>query len=282
MKIFAYVDQSQFAESVCQHAVWISQQLGVAIELIYAIEPDSLVTSGDFSGYLALDNPQTALEEQIRLDELHNRGRIAQAREYLDATANSLREHGVDAVARRLYQGAIVDHLREHTAECLVAIVGKRGDSSSPSSQRLGSNVERLVRSAHRPVLVVSPEFTPVEYAVIAWDGGASTGKAINLLANRPLLRGAKTTLLHVVGDTSQVSSSLEDATQHLQAAGMEATSKTISGPVVDTILNEVRDSGADLLVMGAYGHSRVRHLVIGSTTTDILMRSDTSVLVFH
>lgn len=282
MKIFAYVDRSRFAESVCQHAVWVHNQLGFPIEIIHVINQDPSIASHDYSGYQVLDNPQAALEERVRLDEQHNRGRIKEARQFLDAIADRVRQLGVSAVSQRLHQGTMLDHLRENSGDCLVAIIGKRGEAANRDPQHLGSNVERLVRSAHRPVLVVSPEMAAIERAIIAWDGGATSGKAINLLANRPLLRGVQTSILHVADDPNHHARSLEDARAHLHSAGIEATAVTASGPAVDTILKHVQESDANLLVMGAYGHSRIRHLVIGSTTTEILMRAEASVLVFH
>ena len=54
------------------------------------------------------------------------------------------------------------------------------------------------------------------------------------------------------------------------------------AGDPTDVILAAVSELQAQLLILGAYGHSRIRQLMVGSTTTELLMRSSTSVLVFH
>lgn len=282
MKIFAYVDRSRFADSVWQHAVWAAKQLNAHVEIIHALDQPVSVLTQDFSGYQVLDNPQVAMEERVRLDELQNRVLIDDGRELLDAVARRVHTAGVENITQRLFQGTLLEHLRENAGNCLMAIIGKRGEGADQDPQHLGRNVERLVRSAHRPVLVAAAEFTPIERATIAWDGGESSGKAVHLLSNRPLLHGVPTTLVHVTDHPERLPASLEDAQSHLTASGMEAAVKGIAGQVADVILGEVRHSQSDLLVIGAYGHSRIRHLVIGSTTTEILMRSETSVLVFH
>lgn len=281
-KIFAYVDRSPFAESVWKHAVWASKQLGFPIEIVHVIDQPTSVVSRDFSGHHWLDNRQAAIEERVRLDELQNRVLANEGRELLDGVADAVREAGIAAVSQRLYQGTLLDHLREHAGDCLMAVIGKRGEGAGRDSQHLGRNVERLVRSAHRPILIAAESFAPVERATIAWDGGESSGNAVNLLANRPLLHGVPTTIVHVTGHPDNLPASLTDAREHLQASGMEVDISGQSGPVADTILQIVANGRSQLLVIGAYGHSRIRHLIIGSSTTEILMRSETSVLVFH
>lgn len=282
MKIFAYVDQSPIAESVWQHAVWVANQLGLPVEIIHVLDQPASTSTRDFSGHHWLENSQRAMEQRVQLDELQNRVVISEGRQLLDAVAGKVREAGVEQVSQRLFQGTLLDHLRDHANDCLIAVIGKRGEGASRDRQHLGSNVERLVRSAHRPILIAAPEFTPIERATIAWDGGASSGKSINLLANRPLLHGTPTSILHITEHPEKLPASLQDVQAHLEASGMEVRVTGRSGPVADAILQAVAEDSSQLLVIGAYGHSRIRQLVIGSTTTEILMRSETSVLVFH
>lgn len=282
MKIYAYVDRSPFAESVWQHAVWAAKQLEFPIEIVHVLDQPTAVMSRDFSGHHWLDNSHAAMEERVRLDKLQNSVLISEGRQLLDAVADEVRKAGVTQVSQRLYQGTLLDHLREHASDCLMAVIGKRGEGAGQDTQHLGRNVERLVRSAHRPILMAAPEFAPIERATIAWDGGESSGKSINLLANRPLLHGTPTTILYVTDDPDKLPASLNDAREHLEASGIEASVAGRSGSVTDAILAAVAEDDSQLLVIGAYGHSRIRQLVVGSTTTEILMRSETSVLVFH
>ena len=282
MKVFAYVDQSRFADSVWQHAVWAARQLNAQVEIIHVLDQPPSLPTHDYSGYQVLDNPSSAMEERVRLDELQNRVLIAEGRRLLDTIAGRIRDAGIASASQRLFQGTLLDHLREHSAECLLAVIGRRGEAADQDTQHLGRNVERLVRSAHRPVLVVASEFVPIHRATLAWDNGKSSGNAVHLLANQPLLHGVPTKLVHVTEHPERIPKSLEDAGEHLRASGMDVTATCINGSVSDAVLQEVEQSESDLLIIGAYGHSRIRHLVIGSITTEMLMRSETSVLIFH
>lgn len=282
MKIFAYVDRSRFAESVWQHAVWAARQMDAPVEIIHVLDQPASTPSHDYSGYHRLDNPRTAMEERVRLDEIQNRALIAEGRQMLDAVAESVRESGVKHVSQRLYQGTLAEHFQQNASDCLLAVVGKRGEGANQDARHLGRNIERVVRSAHRPVLVAAEEFAPIEQAVVAWDTGKSSGEAIHLLAKRPLLHGIPTTLVHVTGDAERLPAAIDNAREHLESSGMEVSVSARSGQVAEAILQAVEDAPAQLLVAGAYGHSRIRHLVIGSTTSEMLMRSRVSVLVFH
>ena len=71
-------------------------------------------------------------------------------------------------------------------------------------------------------------------------------------------------------------------AATRLRAAGYRVTELLEPGHVDEVILATLQDTDADLLVMGAYGHSRIRELIIGSTTTTLLRSSAVPVLVIR
>jgi nucleotide-binding universal stress UspA family protein len=64
--------------------------------------------------------------------------------------------------------------------------------------------------------------------------------------------------------------------------AGIEGTYQSLNGVVETAIADYVEDSAIDLLVLGAYGHSRIRELLIGSTTTELLRSCHVPVFCFR
>jgi nucleotide-binding universal stress UspA family protein len=129
--------------------------------------------------------------------------------------------------------------------------------------------------------LIAAADFRPVDQALIAWDGGRSAGEAIHFLTSHPLLANVSCTLLHAsTGANSHPGA--EDAAHHLASSDMEVTVEYAKGPAVEVILRASEEHRADLVVMGAFGHSRIRSLIIGSTTTEVLMTCPVSMLVFH
>ncbi|MDP6166412.1 MAG: universal stress protein [Gammaproteobacteria bacterium] len=120
--------------------------------------------------------------------------------------------------------------------------------------------------------------------AVVAWDGGKKAARAIHDAI--PLLQGrGKVTLMMV---NAKKSSSKKDAQpgtdmlRHLQSHGLDVSLENISANIKTdyAILNFLSDSGADLLVMGAYEHSRLREKAFGGVTDSILHNMTTAVLM--
>lgn len=282
MNIFAYVDRSSHAESVCEHAAWAAQQLGATVELIHAIDHPAGVDKRDFSGFHSIDAPESVLEDRVQLDEMQNRVLIEEGRQLLDAAAERTRQAGAANVAQRLFQGTVVEHLQQHHQDALLVVVGKRGEGAHRDPHHLGRNLERIVRSAHRPVLIAAPVFTPIERALLAWDGGRSSVGVVQFLVDQPLLRDVPITMLHVDAGRNQLEQAVNDVAKHLTSTQMDVTVKQATGTPAAAILIEAEEQQADLVVMGAYGHSRIRSLIIGSTTTEVLMKSPDAMLVFH
>lgn len=82
--------------------------------------------------------------------------------------------------------------------------------------------------------------------------------------------------------DTPTAHQQLQEAQQILQTAGFTADVTLLPGEQETTLPALLKTQGASLLVMGAYGHSRIRQLIVGSTTTTLLRVSDLPVLILR
>ncbi|HLV17498.1 MAG TPA: universal stress protein, partial [Pseudomonas sp.] len=90
---------------------------------------------------------------------------------------------------------------------------------------------------------------------------------------------------VHVVivgAETGDNRSRLDWALETLRDAGIDAEGAIRAGEVEATLRTYQEEKGIDLLVMGAYGHSRIRHLLVGSTTTEMLRRAKVPVLLLR
>jgi len=162
-----------------------------------------------------------------------------------------------------------------------VIVIGKRGEAADFASGHLGSNLERVVRASTRPVLVASRAYTPVQNILIAYDGGQSARRAVGHIKAAQSMAGLNVTLLYVGRPDSDLRLDLEQTREGLEDAGFTASIVIMPGHADDTIAEQAKES-ADLLVMGAYGHSRIRRLIIGSTTTQMVRSVTIPVLLFR
>ena len=124
--------------------------------------------------------------------------------------------------------------------------------------------------------------FRPIEKVLIAYDGGPSVMKAIDHVARAPLFAGLDSRLLTVGSESADVRRRLEDAQATLRAGGHTASIEIASGQPETAISDVVERDGIDLLVMGAYGHSRIRAMIIGSTTAQMMRSCKIPVVLFR
>lgn len=169
--------------------------------------------------------------------------------------------------------------LRGRLSDLIVA--GRREDDDGAAR----SVLEISLLETGRPVLVAPPRpaLSFGRVVGVAWNGSAEAARAIG--AGLPFLREAETVTILVVPEGSRVGPPVEDLIGYLACHGVSATARHIdtSGEKVgNEILNEAKAAGADMLVMGAYTHSRLRHLIFGGATSAVLDHTDIPVLMAH
>lgn len=280
-RIIACIDGSVYSNSVADHAAWAGARLSAGVELLQVLGRREARTS-DLSGNLAADGREQLLIELAQLDAERAKLLQARARVVLDDSKARMISAGVTDVTIQLRNGDLLETLTEREAGTDLFIVGKRGEAADFASAHLGSNLERIVRSIHRPILVAARAFKPINKALIAFDGGPSILKAIDQICRLPLLKGVHLHLVHVGNDGPDIHARLDRAVAQLTTGGHTAEARTVQGVTETAISKLVEGEDMNLLVMGAYGHSRIRSLIIGSTTTELIRSCKVPVLLYR
>lgn len=270
-KIVALVDGSIYSASVCDHAAWIASRTGAPVELIHVLGRREASDTHDHSGAIAL-GARTALMEQLaELDAQRAKLISHRGRAILDDAQALLKKAGVTDVATRLRHGDLVEAVADVEADARVILIGKRGEAADFAKGHLGSNLERIVRASHKPVFVAARAFRPIQRVLVAYDGGASAVKAIDHIARSPLFQRLAVHVVTVGSATPEATKGLEDAKAMLKAAGIDAETSVLTGQPETALAKLIEEAPFDMLVMGAYGHTRIRSLIIGSTTTAMI-----------
>lgn len=285
--ILACVDGSFYTDSVCAHAAWAAQRLQAPVEVLH-VQPThtDYAAPRDLSGAIGLGVKSALLEKLTQVDEergkLDNqKGKLILEHAMAELTAAGLGDPPT-AVVTLHRRGSLVEAIAELEATTQLILLGKRGEHADIAKLHLGSNLERVVRSAHKPVMVAARAFKPINRFVIAYDGGASTRKALDYLVQSPLLQGTECHLLKVGAANEENQRQMAEAEQLLQQAGYTVHSLLRQGDADEVIADYVKAEAMDLLVMGAYGHSHIRTLIIGSTTSNMLRSCLIPVLMFR
>ncbi len=271
-KITAFIDGSIYSQSVCEHAAWIAGRLAASVELLHVLgRRETGSAPSDLSGNIALGARSSLLKELSELDEQRARLAMKRGRAILEDGEAAVCAAGIETVSGRIRHGDVVETVAEVEEGSDLLVIGKRGEAADFAKLHLGSNLERVVRSSHRPVFVANRAFKPIDKVLVAYDGGASSMKAVDAMSRSPLFAGLSVKLLTVGSDTSEARNRLADAEAVLRGGGIEAASEVLPGQPETVISERVENENFGLLVMGAYGHSRIRSLIIGSTTEAML-----------
>lgn len=281
--ITAFIDGSTYAASVCDHAVWAAERLGMPISLVHVLGRRNEVSSqpADLSGSLRLGARTALLEKLSKLDEERATLGRDRGRALLDDGAARMRASADVAVATRLRNGDLVEAVQDLAPETRMMIVGKRGEGANFATMHLGSNLDRIVRTATRPVLVVSRAYKPIKRFLLAYDGGPSAERAVERLVEGSVLRGLECHILTVGSATPSDREKLHAAAGALRAVGYDVTEHLVTGIPEVAIADAVTGHDTDMLVLGKSGHSRLRQLFIGSTTLDLMRGCTIPVLIF-
>jgi nucleotide-binding universal stress UspA family protein len=145
---------------------------------------------------------------------------------------------------------------------------------------------EQVVLSSGRPVLAIPYAGAHLgigDRVLVAWDGSREATRAVHD-ALPILVKASKVTVLSIDAKDPGSASSI-DMAGHLARHGVAVeASETTSGDLTvgDTLLSRAAEMGVDLIVMGAYGHSRAREWIIGGVTRHVLSHMTVPVLMSH
>ena len=149
----------------------------------------------------------------------------------------------------------------------------------------LGSVAEAVVRDSGKPVLVTPENFVEIESMALAYDGSDSATKALQLSLKLSEQNAWPLTVIIITSDSKKaaaLSAQVEEANQKDPDEPPIADCEIInlSGKEPDEIIKFIKEGSVELMVMGAYGHKRLRELFLGSTTSHVIRKSPIPVLL--
>jgi len=282
-RITGLIDGSIYAESVCDHIAWIAKKAESSVTIMHVIGRRDLASEPvNLSGNIGLGARTAILDELAELDAQKARVSLKRGRLLLDEAKSRLDAAGVANVETKLRNGDLVDTVLEFEADADLIVIGKRGEGADFATMHLGSNLERVVRSTHKPIVVASRAFKPIEKMLIAYDGGTMAMKAVDQVSRSSIVAGLECKLVMAASDTAENRRKIDDAAIILKAAGYSVLSEIAAGQPDKVISETVEREQIDLLVMGAYSHSRLRSLFIGSTTTEMIRSCKIPVVILR
>ena len=184
-------------------------------------------------------------------------------------------------IAFEVVEGLLEDVVAERGRRCDLVAVAR---PVAAEERIYAPALEAALFSTGRPVLVVPPNHCDslTSHVAVAWNDTREAARA--LLAALPFLKRAEAVELLAVEDGG-CDADPAALSGYLRRHGVTAEFRKLQPdyrPLGEQMLEEAKKGGADLFVMGAYGHSRLRELVLGGVTRQVLATADMPLLMVH
>ncbi len=184
---------------------------------------------------------------------------------------------------REIREGVVSREIVKSANDCDLISMGKMGAHAAWRDVFLGTNVESVVRQTHKPVLITPSEFRPFTKMLIAYDGSSFADKALRSGAEIAQPMKLPVTVVCVADKKDGASEPLSKAKTFL--GNYKLTVNTVAKEGTDhakgilELCND-EDEKFDLLVMGAYGHSKLQEMILGSTTVRVMRSTNCPILL--
>jgi nucleotide-binding universal stress UspA family protein len=200
----------------------------------------------------------------------------------LNQVEEKCKEKGI-AFGREIREGLVSTEIVKSAENCDLVSMGKMGIHAEWRDVFLGTTVEYVVRQTHKPVLITPSQFKQFKKMLIAYDGSSFSDKALQSGAEIARSMNLSVTVVCVADKEGEAMNILSKAKTFLE--GYKLTIETVSKAGYDHaggILNVCNDEDRnfDLLVMGAYGHSRIQEMILGSTTVRVMRETNCPILL--
>jgi nucleotide-binding universal stress UspA family protein len=295
-EILACIDGSAVSESVCDFAAWIAKTTERPLKLVHTIKQIHNAAVSDYSGAIGLGSQQALLNELIEVEQTRASLLIKKGQIILQGAKEHVLNSGVKVVETYQHKGSLADSLVELEDDIRVMVIGIRGrnhdidkgfssdktassENHNRNSEGFGHKLESVIRSVHRPILVVNQKFEPPKRIMLAHDGSDLCKKALKLITTSKLFKNLECHIVHV-GDNGE--NLLDSADKQLTEAGIKVVRRQLSGKVDEALTQYQLEKDIDLTLMGAFSHNRFRDFLLGSFTMKMLELTNRPLLLLR
>ena len=266
--ILVAIDGSEHSRSATELALWFAARVDATLTGLHVIDIVSIEGSflHDISGSLGFE-PYLDFSSRMR-EVLHERGRAI-----LAEFSERCREADLSCDTA-MDVGVIANEICSRARTADLVVIGHRGVNEKFSTGLLGGTAESVTRKCPKPLLVCPMSWTGITSPLLAYDDSPRSANAMREAADFCAIAKLPLAVLHVGKDDASTKKVVDEAKRYLSSYDLSTTFTTVSGHVPERIVERLHEGRHDLLFIGAYGHSRIVEMVLGSTTEFVLRNS--------
>ena len=199
----------------------------------------------------------------------------------------TVQQAGVSCIGE-LEKGVPYERIAEEMKYHDLLVLGRDSHFYYNRPQRETKTLENVIKKSIAPTLIVTGEYREIDRVIIAYDESAASARALqNFVYLKPYGNKTEVELVHVV-DTNTAKAEdradllLQLAEGYLKDHGFDSVKRTVldKGNPAKKILNRLKETNADLIVLGAHSMSAIRRATFGSITYDLVQKSPVPLFV--
>ncbi len=272
--ILLSVDNSLYTESVVRNGMHLAGIFQARLHVLSVVDARTYdwQLSAGANAFVPVIPSTIYLEETRRLEQEKSRAVLEKCRIMLEEAGV---EHTLTSIS-----GSPIDVITEKARTCDMVIMGTQGEMSAWQSRTIGETLEAVSRQVRRPILVVDKTFRPFKKLLAAYDGSTGSNKALTLTGFFASKLDSPVTVIVASSRKKEAERIVREAENYLADYDISITTEIVSGSPDTAICTYAEKHGFDLIVIGAYGRSRLAEALSGSNTEAIVRKAKMPVLL--
>jgi nucleotide-binding universal stress UspA family protein len=274
-KILIPTDGSGYSTTALEYGIYVAKRLGAQVTGLHVV--DIRLIQGpvftDISGAVGLPPYQEFLPSiRSGLDE--------RAEGILEAFRARCEEAGLQPETLKS-MGLIGETIIDEGKQADLIVLARRGEHFHLTGGGiLGSTAESVVRKSGKPVMVTPETFLEIESMGLAYDGSMPAKNALELAVKLSDAASWPLTILVITDDHELEANIIRKLDDFLEPLKIDSETIVLRGKEDREIIKFIQEGSIELMVMGAYGHNRLREFILGSTTSHVIRKSTVPVLL--
>ena len=272
--ILVGVDGSEYTDSVLKYSINMARAFDAKLRVITIID----VRIFEWSVYMGVDGFAPVFPSSVYLDE---------SRKLLNQKADSvlkkcreiLDQSGVSYTTEKI-EGAPVDIICEKANVTDMVILGAHGEFARWGAKMMGATTEAISRQCEKPLFIAPKQVNDIKKILTPYDGSRNSNKALPMAGFFGTKFKAPITIFTVDNNPEMAKSIAKEGKEYLSAYDISIEIKTQKGDPDEEIVRFCDKNHFDLIIMGAYGHSRIKETILGSTTEQVMRNAHVPVLL--
>lgn len=276
-RVIACIDSSPCVNAVAEAAAWVARQTQRELVLLQVLDyyPASYHL-GEISGVIGFESNAMLLKELAELEQKQSELALDYSNNLLNHISEMIQQKYQITTSHIQEKGDFLEQSFNVLHENDIAVIGRVGERSAERNKPIGSNVENFIRGANCAVMTVGENFKPPTRFIFAYEYSPTCVKVMHRVAQTDLLKLLQCHLLYV-GDHPEI---LNEPSKYLSDAGIDVIMEYRYGDVAENILEYQAEHGIQLILLGAFSHSKIRQFFLGSVATSIFRNSTVPLLV--